>query len=462
MQAGTERAARIMAATAAVLAAAATGKEPRAAEQLAADLAVRLDALADERIFADLPEALREAELQALQISLAIYAAGLAQGPSAGRTFHEAAVAFSASELATTRSMRATLGSARRRKRQPLATASAPEPITALRRAAEEGLLVDLDLAVGPLPLPDRFLALFLDAQPDGCGWFDAFSLYVAWHIRSDAGLQQALAGEPPPTLVALDLTVADLLERVFQQAKQTALRLEARLAEAEGAAGRIVETENREVAGFLARLPGEVAQRLQVPAPALHRAAEALRTGGADAARLEDALVRQAQRLKGLLDDLLPVKPMPQGKAGHLSQVVGRLEKGEFAQAAAALRTLPETARRARAEGCCAALMGDWPGARSHGNRAIELVEPTDARTASGAALDLAEILAETAVDAQADTPTGTADPAVTGMAVDLYDAVLAVGPTHLSPSRLAEGCLGAVRCALALFARGRVSSRR
>lgn len=438
MQSGTERVARVMAATAAVLAGVVTGQEPQACDSIAAEIATRLDLLTDEKIFADLPEALREAELQALQISLAIYEAGLVKGQaSAGRDFHEAAVAFSASELAATKALRETMGGARRRRREPAEVASQPQPLAASRRIAEEGLLVDLDLAIGVLPLPDRFLGLFLDARRESTAWFDAFSLYIAWHIRSDVGLQQALAAEPLASLAAVELTMSELMERLFVQAKQTALRIEARLAEAEALNSRVAETDNGEISAFLADLPGEVAKRMHVSRAALERSAQALRAESIDPGRLEDALVRQAQRLKSLLEELTSAKSLP---ASASLTIVDLLHKGDIKAAATTLRALPETAHRARAEACCAALLAEWTEARLHGNRAIELVHSTEARLASSAALDLAGILAQ------------SADVEVSTMAVDLYEAVLTVGPTHLSLMQLVDASLGAARTALAL----------
>jgi hypothetical protein len=444
MHSWSERDARILAAAAAVIAGAMSELgaelEPAAAERLAVGLTARLDALLSDRLFSELPAALREAELQALQITLAIYESGLKPGEAgkAGRSFHEAAVAFSASELATIKA----LSSKSVRRRDGEGSAVAPATLLQARRAAEEGLLVDLDVAVGARALPDRFLGLFLDVAQERTGWFEAFGLYVAWHVRSDRGLQEALCAEPPEALDGSGLTMAGVLETMFQSAKQTALRLEARLAQAETDDAEAGESENREIAAFLERLPQVVANRHRVPEPAMQAAAEALRGTRADPGNLESLLERQARRLKealALLAATYPQSATPEGAAGARSAAM--LREGRFAEAGEALKAVPASASRMRAVAFCSALAGDWARARVAFNDALGSVAAAEAATACATVLDLAEVLE--------DDP----DPLTPETAVQLFEAVLAVGSGQLRPQRHAAAAIGLAAAAKKLL---------
>jgi hypothetical protein len=431
MQPVTERATRSLAAAAAVLAAPVAVRDVAAADRLAAALTARLEAMTGEQMFAGLPAALREAELQALQISLAIYEAGLRGAEPAvvepGQAFHVAAVQFSATSLVAAKAA----GSGVRRVKPAAATGpgEANSPTRAHRRlAAEEAMLGELDLALGARRLPERFLAIFLDARPDGAAWFDAFSLYVAWHIRSDGGLQAGLAAEPLPALSAVDLDMPGLLEEVFQLAKQTALRIEGQLAEADAGPAATDERPNQEIAAYLARLPREIASAVGVPSPPLQASAAAMAAAGGDPARLEERLGDQAVRLKAVIAILATTSHLSPTEAAARQQALLKLREGRPLEALAALRPFEELAEVQLAMAGSAALVASWAVARTHLNRAVELIKPDRRAQALAAAFELAHVLSEDVAEASQST------------SFEVYLTLMSATPADLDPGRRAD----------------------
>lgn len=422
MQPSQDRILRTVGAAASVLASSAVAQGAPAQEQLAAGIEAALTALVGERAFADLPGALREAELQALQITLSIYQAGLSKKDGAtsdaGSVFHDAAVRFSATELAAGK---AAAGGMRLIRQSD--GAAARRTIAQRRLAAEEGLLTEIDLALGPNRIPERFLALYLDARPDGAAWFDAFSLYVAWHVRSDKGLQAGLERSSIPALSELGLSLDALLESAFQQAKQTALRLEDRLAAAEAGADGTVEIENREVEGYLARLSAEAGQRHGLLPPTVSRIVANLRQAGVPLDSFEQIVGEQARRAKAVLDRLAAAKgSLVEDKAAEL------IGAGQLAEAYDSLSKLPETADNELIKAHAAALKASWGVARTHFNRAIGLIAPQQRQQALEAAHQLARVLLR---EKHASAHL---------MAIDLYEAVVGAAPKELEAARLAE----------------------
>ncbi len=402
MHAVTEQLSRSIAAAAAVIAATLADQDAGTVARISADLAARLDALAGEAAFSDMLPALREAELQALQITLSVCEAGLPKetgdtiGP--GRAFYLAAVQFSATQLAAMTAARGLSGRRRSKRASSRSDsqAEANRPLQQVRLSAEERLLSDLDLALGLQRIPERFLALFLDTEQRGTSWFDAFSLYVAWYIRSDGAVKASLCETQVPGLEELGLDMAALLERLFESSKATALRLESRLAEAEIAGELPEDPPNFEIAAFLARLPGEIARRNGVPEAALDGILRKLVVAGFDPVRLEERLSADGERLAALLTDLAPVAGADATGTAARGMAYSLVAEGKFEEAFTAIGQLTESAQRARMLGAVKALAGSWVEARSHANRAIELVGAADRKLAIRAAVELAEAMAK------------------------------------------------------------------
>lgn len=397
MQPGSERLGRSIAAAAAVLAGTIAEDDAAIAANVAAELTAHLDALAGEAVFADMPSALREAELQALQITLSVFEAGLPKDDgevvSASRAFHIAAVQYSATELAMLAAARGAHGL--RRIKRASSEIAAPRSLAEIRVSVEEALLIDLDLAIGPERIPERFLVLFLDRERRGTSWFDAFALYVAWYIRSDAGLGASLAEAPASSLDAVGLDMPALLERLFARSKDTALRHEAGLAEAEAAGVMPEDQPNAEVAAYLAALPQQIAGQLRVPPEPLVARLTAHLGSHADVLRLPERMARDAERLGRLLARLEPAPDAAPADLATRARAIGFIASGQIAEAAAVIASLPASPPRAWMLGACSALAGDWAEARTHLNRTIESVAGDFRQLGVEAAVDLAEALA-------------------------------------------------------------------
>src|SRR5919108_131044 len=66
-----------------------------------------------------------------------------------------------------------------------------------LRQRAEEAMLAELGWSIAPLNVPRTFLATFRGTRTGGIpGWFDAFALYLAWQIKTQASLRLGLVPE--------------------------------------------------------------------------------------------------------------------------------------------------------------------------------------------------------------------------------------------------------------------------
>jgi hypothetical protein len=392
----------MLGAAAAVIAAPLVKSHGTAADEIAAALVGRLDALAGQPACAGLPEALRQCALQALQVTLSIASGRLCAAPSttAGPSFHDMAVAWSASTLAALERVSAAPG-VRKIRRAAAGPGEPARPTLAQRRlAAEEALLGELDVVLGPAPLPERFLCAFLDAERAGAGWFDAFALYVAGHLRSAGSVTAALGTVPIPPLARLGMTMPQLLDALYAHARRQAQSLEAHL---EAAESRPLPAEpvNSEVEQFLARAPRELAAHHGVPAAALVRAATALRTAGIAWTRWEERLDEQARCLASLVRELSPLAQGQGGAAGAVAaaaRALALVREGEIVAAREALLRSPAAASFGLAIARLCALAADWEGAKAALNRAI--AEPTvrpRARSLDGAR-ELSRVLAAAA----------------------------------------------------------------